>query len=233
MQGSPLPEDRSRTSTPPAEMSLHASRISDSTAKHGAAPQLDYSKWTKRWYPWSPNVTPFERIVSHAYPGKGTQEVPFLVSWLPNDDAENPLTFSKLQKWSLTMFVSVATLAVSLASSAYSGATESIAAELGGSNTVITLGVSFFVLGFALGPLIWAPFSEMLGRRNLFLFTYAFLTLWNGVAAASQTLAQLLIFRFLAGAFGSSPLTNAGGTLADVFNSKDRGIAMSLFALAP
>jgi MFS family permease len=58
-------------------------------------------------------------------------------------------------------------------------------------------------------------------------------TLWNSVAAASPNLASLIVFRFLAGAFGSSPLTNAGGTIADVFKSKERGLAMAIFAAAP
>lgn len=42
-----------------------------------------------------------------------------------------------------------------------------------------------------------------------------------------------MILRFFAGAFGSSPLTNAGGVIADMFSAKQRGIAMSLFAAAP
>jgi MFS family permease len=194
----------------------------------------DFSKFSKRKTIWSPYSTDFNRIVRHPYKGEGTKESPYLVTWLPGkEDEENPLNIPHFQKWVLAVFVSVATLAVALASSAYSGAVESIATELGGSSTVITLGVSLFVLGFALGPLIWAPLSELLGRRNLFLFTYAMLTLWNSVAAASQTLAQLLVFRFLAGAFGSSPLANAGGTLADVFQARERGLAMAVFALAP
>jgi len=192
----------------------------------------DLSQYTNRKTPWSPRATDFNEIVAHPYKGEGTKESPFQVIWLPND-VENPLNMSEIEKWALAAFVSVATLAVALASSAYSGAAISIKMELGGSSTVITLGVSLFVLGFALGPLIWAPLSELLGRRNLFLFTYAFLTLWNSVAAASQTLAQLLVFRFLAGAFGSSPLANAGGSIADVFTARERGLAMALFASAP
>ncbi|PWN38624.1 MFS general substrate transporter [Meira miltonrushii] len=192
----------------------------------------DLSQYTNRKLPWSPRTTDFNEIAAHPYKGEGTKGSPFQVVWLPND-AENPLNMSEIEKWTLAAFVSIATLAVALASSAYSGAVRSIKMELGGSSTVITLGVSLFVLGFALGPLIWAPLSELLGRRNLFLFTYAFLTLWNSVAAASQTLAQLLVFRFLAGAFGSSPLANAGGSIADVFTAKERGLAMALFASAP
>jgi hypothetical protein len=46
---------------------------------------------------------------------------------------------------------SFATLAVALSSSAYSGATQEMGRELGGSSEVITLGISLFVLGFAIG----------------------------------------------------------------------------------
>jgi hypothetical protein len=37
----------------------------------------------------------------------------------------------------------------------------------------------------------------------------------------------------LAGSFGSSPLTNAGGVIADMFPASQRGLATSLFAAAP
>lgn len=210
---------------------------SESTAHNslengGKLGDIDYAKWTNRWTPWNTAVTPFENIVNAEYEGKGTKEEPFLIGWL-DEDPENPMRKSELSKWGLTVFVSVSTLAVSLASSAYSGAVASIKELYGGSQTVITLGVSLFVLGFALGPLIWAPLSEVLGRRYLFVFSYFMLTLWNAVAVASPNLASLLVFRFLAGAFGSSPLTNAGGTIADCFNAKERGLAMAVFAAAP
>lgn len=44
---------------------------------------------------------------------------------------------------------------------------------------IITLGVSLFVLGFAIGPLLWAPLSELYGRQVLFFATYAGLTAFN------------------------------------------------------
>lgn len=122
---------------------------------------------------------------------------------------------------------------MALASSAYSGTTKSIKADLGGSQELLILGVSLFVLGFALGPLLWAPLSEVLGRRNLFMFTYLMMTFWLGVSVASPNLASLLVFRFLAGAFGSSSLTNSGGTIADCHSQKQRGLAMASFSAAP
>ena len=126
-----------------------------------------------------------------------------------------------------------ATLAVSFVSSAYSGGVEEILTSFDVGEEVVILGISLFVLGFAIGPLLWAPMSELYGRQVLFFGTYAMLTAFNAGAAGSQNIQTLLILRFFAGAFGSSPLTNAGGVIADMFTASDRGIALSIFASAP
>ena len=86
---------------------------------------------------------------------------------------------------------------------------------------------------FAIGPLLWAPLSELYGRQILFFGTYGVLTAFNAGAAGSQNIQTLVILRFFAGAFGSSPLTNAGGVIADMFSASQRGLAMSVFAAAP
>lgn len=117
------------------------------------------------------------------------------------------MLWSEVKKWSITMTVAVATLAVAFVSSAYSGGIDQIISQLGASQEVATLGLSLFVLGFAIGPLLWAPMSEMFGRQLLYIGTYALLTAFNAGAAGSQNIQTLIILRFFAGAFGSSPLT--------------------------
>lgn len=173
-----------------------------------------------------------QQILAHPYPGSGTEDDPYAVTWIP-EDPRNPMNFSEFRKWSLTMVVAIATLAVSLVSSAYTGGVQEIEAEFGIGGEVATLGVSLFVLGFAIGPLLWAPLSELFGRQILFTTTYCALTAFNAGCAGSKNAWTLIILRFFAGAFGSSPLTNAGGVIADMFPAKQRGIAMSLFAAAP
>ena len=81
--------------------------------------------------------------------------------------------------------------------------------------------------------MIWAPISELYGRQIVFTVTYGVLTAFNAAAAGSQNMHTLIVLRFMAGAFGSSPLTNAGGVIADMFNSRDRGLALTAFASAP
>lgn len=105
--------------------------------------------------------------------------------------------------------------------------------EFHASQEVVTLGISLFVLGFALGPLLWAPFSELYGRQVVFFGTFLAFVAFNAGAAGSQNMWTLIILRFFAGAFGSSPLTNAGGVVADLFPAKERGLAMAIFSSAP
>ena len=173
-----------------------------------------------------------DAVINHQYQGKGTEEEPFLVEWIPNDP-RNPMEWSQAYKWFIIMTVAIATLAVAFVSSAYSGATAQVIDEFHISSEVATLGISLFVLGFALGPLLWAPLSELYGRQVLFFGTYMMLTIWNAGAAGANNAAALIVMRFLAGTFGSSPLTNAGGVISDIMPASQRGIAMAIFASAP
>lgn len=171
-------------------------------------------------------------VVEFPYLGSGTSEDPFQVTWIPNDP-RNPRNFSMTKKWLLAFCVSFSTLAVAFSSSSYTGGIKQIVDDFHVGQEVAILGVSLFVLGFVLGPLAWGPLSEMYGRQYLFIITYGGLTVFNAAAAASQNIWTLLILRFLAGTIGSSPLTNAGGAIADLFAAEDRGIAMSVYASAP
>ncbi|KAF7948368.1 uncharacterized protein EAE97_003779 [Botrytis byssoidea] len=176
------------------------------------------------------HVTP--EVLNYPYRGSGTEQDPYVVEYIPGD-RRNPMNFTMLKKWTITLLLAFATLAVSFVSSAYTGGVEQIIKGFNVSTEVVTLGVSLFVLGFAIGPLMWAPLSELYGRQVLFFGTYAMLTIFNAGAAGAQNIQTLLIMRFLAGAFGSSPLTNAGGVIADMFSAAHRGVAMSIFAAAP
>lgn len=101
------------------------------------------------------------------------------------------------------------------------------------SSEVATLGISLFVLGFALGPLIWAPFSEIYGRQWMYIITFGIFTIFSAGIVGAKNIQTLLVLRFFAGSCGSAPLTNSGGQLADMFSPSQRGLAMPLIAVAP
>ena len=108
-------------------------------------------------------VTP--EVINHPYDGSGTEDDPYVVTWLP-DDPRNPQQFSPVKKWSFVMIMALATFAVAFVSSEYSGGFKQIIEGLHASEEVTILGVSLYVVGFAVGPLAWAPLSGELGSSR-------------------------------------------------------------------
>jgi multidrug resistance protein len=183
----------------------------------------------RSWLPWKVKHLRNSTLLQQKYKGDGSEKSPFIIDWL-DYDPENPQKWKTSYRWFVAMIVTAATLAVDFASSAYSGPFNELREQFHVGDEVITLGLSLYVLGFAVGPLIWAPLSEVLGRRIIFIITCGAVTAFNAGAAGSQNIWTLIILRFFAGSFGASPLTNAGGVVFDLFDASERGIVLSLFA---
>lgn len=70
-----------------------------------------------------------------------------------------------------------------------------------------TFVVSIFVLGFACGPLLLAPLSEMYGRVIIYNVTNVLFLVFTLLCGVSQNLSMLLGFRFLSGFVGVATIT--------------------------
>ena len=105
---------------------------------------------------WQGVVTP--EILDHDYKGSGTDDEPYLVTFFDNDPRD-PMGFPDWLRWMLCVAVGYVTFCVAFISSAYASAIGQVVAELGGSPTVNTLGLSLFIAGFGVGPFVWAPLS--------------------------------------------------------------------------
>ena len=103
-----------------------------------------------------PIANPGEVKKSHIYDGQGTEKDPFVVEFHPQDP-ENPMNWSPFRKWFITAIVTFAVFAVTFASSAYSDSADEVIRDFNISTEVFTVGVSLFVLGFAIGPAVWGP----------------------------------------------------------------------------
>ncbi|POR39501.1 MFS transporter [Tolypocladium paradoxum] len=169
-----------------------------------------------------------KEALGQPYEGSGSDADPFLVQWTSNDPRD-PRQFATGRKWIFTIILSLATLSVALASSAYTGAVPQLVEEYRVSDTTAYLGVSLFVVCFAIGPLVWASLSEIFGRQPTFIISFGVFTASNIGAACSKSFASLLVWRFLAGAFGSSSLVHTGAVLADLFPLETRGPPMGVF----
>ena len=92
-----------------------------------------------------------------------------------------------------------------------------------------TFSLTIYVLGFAFGPLIFAPCSELYGRVPVYrICLIAFLIMTAG-CGLSQNVEMLVAFRFLAGSVGAAPVAIGGAVVGDLFPVEERGTAMSVY----
>lgn len=99
------------------------------------------------------------------------------------------------------------------------------------STTFPTFVVSIFVLGFAFGPLLLAPLSEVYGRIVVYHVTNVLFVVFTILCAISRNAAMLLAFRFLSGFAGVATITIGSGTIADIMPREKRGKAVSIWAV--
>jgi MFS family permease len=85
--------------------------------------------------------------------------------------------------------------------------------------------------GFAFGPLIRAPISEVYGRRWSMLPAVFILGLFSIGTATSKNAATIFVTRFLGGVFGSAPISNVSAALGNIYSPRTRGIAMTFLAM--
>lgn len=71
-----------------------------------------------------------------------------------------------------------------------------------------------------------APLSEMYGRLPLYHICNFMFIVFTIACGLSKNLGMIIVFRFLQGTFGASPLALGGGTIADLIPIEHRGTAM-------
>ena len=101
------------------------------------------------------------------------------------------------------------------------------------SSVASTLAVTLYVLGLAIGPMFLSPLSEIFGRVPIYHGANVMFVAFILGNALSRSLAQFLVFRFLSGCAGGTPMTLGGGTIADITTIQKRAVAMALFSLGP
>ena len=68
------------------------------------------------------------------------------------------------------------------------------------------MALSSFILAYAFGPLLVGPLSEIYGRPLVLLVTNAFFIVFNIAGGVSQSIGQMIAFRFLSGLGGGAPM---------------------------
>jgi len=166
--------------------------------------------------------------------GAASDDEANVVWWDGDDDPANPYNWPAWKKVLNCVFVSLLTLVTPLGSSFFAPGVAQVMRDFKSQNLELaSFVVSVYVLGFAFGPLLFAPLSEIYGRLFVYhICNIGFIAFLVGCALA-PSLEALIVFRFLSGAFGSCPLTNGGGTIADMITQEKRAGAMAVFSIGP
>ena len=142
------------------------------------------------------------------------------------------------QNWSLSKkliqcaLIGINTFCVAFGSAIFAQAVLPLAAKYHVHYVVTTLSVTLYVLGFATGPIIWAPLSELYGRRPVLVISSFTFCCFNFAVAVSDRLESILICRFFAGCLGAAPLVVVPASFADMFGNETRGTAIVIFTMA-
>ncbi|KIW11604.1 hypothetical protein PV08_10905 [Exophiala spinifera] len=148
----------------------------------------------------------------------------------PDDPRNWPLWYKSMGLFAL----SFGTLGVVMYSTSYTSGMAQMMVEFGvKSEAVATLGVTFYLLGLAIGCLIVAPIAETYGRKPVYIVCSAMFTILVIPAALSQDITSIIVARFFGAIFASALIANAPGSIADLINDEWRGTAFSIWSIGP
>ncbi|CBF81466.1 hypothetical protein AN5656.2 [Aspergillus nidulans FGSC A4] len=149
------------------------------------------------------------------------------------EEIENPKCYPRSKKWFITFVVAVAGSVAPMGSSIFFPALSQVADELNATTTVTNLTISLYMLSMSIFPLWWSSFSERLGRRTIYIASFALFVVFNVLCAVSSSIAMLIVMRLLSGGASASVQAVGAGTIADIWDTRERGRAMGIFYLGP
>lgn len=164
-------------------------------------------------------------------PGQPFPETPgerekYLVTFA-EDDPERPLNWPMWRRVLAKGIASICITFVSWGSSVIAPGITQIKETFHIGTVTAILCISLYVVGFATGPMVWGPGSELYGRKPMLTIGMAGFTMFAFACATAKDFQTLVICRFFMGAFGTTTLVVGPSISADLFTVTQRGKAVS------
>ncbi|KAL9596374.1 MAG: hypothetical protein Q9219_005852 [cf. Caloplaca sp. 3 TL-2023] len=156
----------------------------------------------------------------------------FVVGYEGERDVLDPHNWSFATRTWATVNIAFVGWIVGFASSVDSAALKQASQDFGVSEVTESLATGLFLVGFGVGALFAGPFSETIGRNPVYIATLSLYMIFIMASALAPNIGAQFIFRFIAGFFGSTPLTCAGGSISDLWSPMERVYAFPVFANA-
>ncbi|EAA32540.1 hypothetical protein GE21DRAFT_5532 [Neurospora crassa] len=152
---------------------------------------------------------------------------------LKKDDAydELPFSYSKSTKWMILTVVFLIQTSMNFNTSLYSNGLTGISEEFGIRLQEARWGAAIFLITYAFGCELWAPWSEEFGRKKVLQTSLFLVNIWCIPVALAPNFATILVGRALGGlscAGGSVTL----GMIADMYEPADQQVAVSFIVFS-
>ncbi|KAF2807393.1 putative MFS multidrug transporter [Mytilinidion resinicola] len=147
---------------------------------------------------------------------------------ITEEDCYDELGFSfpTWKKWTILTVVFWVQVSMNFNTSLYSNAVGGISKEFGVSEQAARLGAALFLILYAFGCELWAPWSEELGRWPIMQCSLMLVNIWQLPVALAKNYGTILAGRVLGG------LSSAGGSVtlgmvADMWDSDNQQYAVA------
>ncbi|KAL6708500.1 GTPase-activating protein [Coniothyrium glycines] len=156
-----------------------------------------------------------------------------VIDWYGDNDPQNPRNWSRAKKYFVTFEICFLTFSVYIGSAIYTPGLLDVVQVFGVAQVPATLGLTLYVAGYGLGPLIWSPMSEIpqIGRLWVYIGTLFVFVVFQIPTALASNFGMLLAFRFLTGFFGSPALATGGATIADMYRPKKQAYGLAIWGI--
>ncbi|OAG45393.1 hypothetical protein AYO21_00027 [Fonsecaea monophora] len=143
---------------------------------------------------------------------------------------ESPLTWSSTHKTIILILSCGCTFLAAYSAGSYSIAAEPQRAKWHLSEVAFSTGVTTWATGFAVSPMFLAPFSEINGRRPVFIGSAVMFLAALIACATTPTFGGMLVARFFVGAGASTFATMVGGVVSDLYHAEHRNTPMAAYS---
>nr|CAD11985.1 SCR1 protein [Schwanniomyces occidentalis] len=156
-----------------------------------------------------------------------------IVDWDGEDDPDNPYNWPLYQKVFLLFEVGFLTVSVYMGAAIYTPGIDKIMEQFNVGNTLATLPLALFVIGYGLGPMVLSPMTETaaIGRTSVYIITLFLFFILQIPTALSKNIASLCILRFISGFFASPALATGGATIGDVISMPYMPVGLASWAV--
>ncbi|KAL4893135.1 major facilitator superfamily domain-containing protein [Aspergillus ambiguus] len=135
-------------------------------------------------------------------------------------------SFPSWRKWLIISVIFLVQTSMNFNTSLYSNALSGISEEYGVSMQAARCGAMIFLVLYAFGCELWAPWSEELGRKPILQASLFLVNIWQLPVALAPNFASIMVGRALGG------LSSAGGSvtlgmIADLWEADDQQYAVA------